>query len=692
MTDFEGKIALVTGAGAGLGRAYAEALAARGAKVVVNDLGTSRHGEGEEDKIADRVVDEITGAGGEAVANYDSVSDPEGAERMVDAAYDEFGGLDIVINNAGILRDKTLLKMEKEMWDAVIDVHMTGTFLVTRHALRRMTDAGEGGRIVNTTSYAGLKGNFGQTNYGGAKAGIAGFTRSLAMESKRDGITANCIAPMAKTRMTEDIDVVPDQFEPEDVVPLVLWLCSDEADGVTGRVFGAHGHHYFEYNVEMTPGVELDERWGIDEVGERFDEITEKADSGGGEGGGQVRELFSLLPEVFDADAAGDWEVAIAFEVEGTGTFGVEVADGVAEFIDGAPDDPDGKVTFDSAQTILDLAAGELSPEKAFMGGKISSDNMSVLMKFGDYFDLAEAGKQAAGALEDDGGDSSAEDTGPGPNPSAVGNKFKPSARFVEPADMVAYAKAVDDENPRYVGESGEEPQVGAPLLSVRPLFEALEEAIADDELDADLVNLVHGEQEMEFFDVLRPWDLVAPRGEIDSVVEKSSGWLVNVRQWLMRDGEKVVEANSGLFIRNPEASKSGKKGGDDDGGDERPEPVYTEQQVVGDDQPIRYAEASGDMNPIHTDRDVAKSAGFDDIILHGLCTMAFAARAAVDGVLDGEVEKLGRMKVRFAKPVLPGTELTTRIWEADGESDYAFDMVDEDGEQVLERGEVDVA
>ena len=688
-SSLDGKIALVTGAGGGIGRQYALALADEGARVVVNDLGTDRHGEGETTNLADTVVDEIADAGGTAVADYGSVADADDAEAMVDRAYDEFGGLDIVINNAGILRDKTLVNMDEEMWDQVMDVHLKGTFLVSRHAVRRMTDAGTEGRLINTTSYAGLKGNFGQTNYGAAKAGIAGFTRSLALEGQKYKVEVNAIAPIAKTRMTDDIDMVPEQYEPGDIVPLVLWLVSDDAAGVTGRIFGAHGNHYFEYNQETTPGVERDERWTIEDVGERFDDITEKASSGtDAEGGGQVRELFAMLPEVYDADSAGDWSATIAFVVEGTGTYGVEAADGKATFVDGAPDNPDGEVTFDSAETILDMAAGDLSPEKAFMGGKISADNMSLLMKFGDYFDLEAAGEMAAGKVSDDDADDDV-DTGPGPNPEAVGNKFKPSARFIKPEQMVAYAEAVDDTNPRYVGDDGNSPDVGAPLLAVRPMFEALEDALSDKQLDADLINLVHGQQEMTLYDVIRPWDLLAPRAEIASIEEKSSGWLVDVDQWLMRDGEKVAEATSGLYIRNPEAEGSSSRDNGADQDADRGEPIYTEEQVVADDQPIRYAKASGDMNPIHTDPDVAKAAGLPDIILHGLCTMAFGARAVVDGVLDGDVERLGRIKVRFAKPVLPGTELRTRIWEGD-DADFQFDMVDDDGNEVLTMGEVD--
>ena len=681
MGIFDGKVALVTGAGNGLGREYALALAAEGASVVVNDLGVNRHGDGES-KVADEVVAEIEKAGGKAVANYDSVSEKAGAEAMVDAAYDELGGLDIVINNAGILRDKTLVKMEEDMWDAVMAVHLKGTFLVSRHAVRRMIKAESGGRIINTTSYAGLKGNFGQTNYGAAKAGIAGFTRSLALEGRKFGITTNAIAPIAKTRMTEDIDMVPDAYGPADVMPLVLWLASDEAADVTGRVFGAHGHHYFEYNVEMTPGVELDKQWTISQVGEKFGDITAKAAAGGGEGSDEVRDLFAMLPEVFDADAAGGWKTSIAFEVQGTGTYGVEVADGTATFVDGSPDSPEGKVTFDSAATILDLAAGELSPEKAFMGGKISANNMNVLMKFAKCFDLQEAGKRLAGE-GDDAGEAKAKKSGPGPNPDAVGIKFKPKARFVEPEAMVAYAEAVDDKNERYLGD----PEVAAPLYAVGPLFEGLEAALADKTLDADLMRLVHGQQEMIFHDVLRPWDLVTPRAEITSVVEKSSGWLVDVHQKLYRDGELVVEAISGLFVKRPDApKKDGEKKAEEA---DRGTPVYTETQTVADDQPKRYAHASGDMNPIHLDANVARAAGLPNVILHGLCTMAFAARAVVDGVLDGRVEDLSRLKVRFARPVLPGDELETRIWEGSGDADFELEMVNQDGEKVLTLGEV---
>ena len=266
------KIAIVTGAGGGLGRAHARRLAEEGASVVVNDLGTSVHGDETGEDLADQVVAKIREAGGEAVANKQSVADPEGAESIVETALEAFGGLDIVVNNAGILRDKTLVKMTDEMWDAVMSVHLDGTFYVTRAAMRffQEQDRESGGRIVNTTSFAGLKGNFGQTNYGAAKAGITGLTRVVALEGERYGVTANAIAPLATTRMTEGIEAIPDEFDPEEISPLVAWLASDEAEDVTGRIFGAHGSHYFEYQMQTTPGVERDEGWAPEEVGEHF--------------------------------------------------------------------------------------------------------------------------------------------------------------------------------------------------------------------------------------------------------------------------------------------------------------------------------------------------------------------------------------------------------------------------------------
>ncbi len=258
----DGKVAVVTGAGGGIGRAHALAFAKEGAKVIVNDLGGARDGSGGGSQMADDVVAEIKAAGGEAAANYASVSTLEGAQAIVQSAVDAFGRIDILVNNAGILRDKSLLKMEEAMWDAVIAVHLKGTFAVSQAAARKMVEQGQGGRIINTSSTSGLIGQFGQANYGSAKAGIAGFTRVAAIELMKSSITVNAIVPIAFTRMTADLGMVPEELSPEKISPMVVYLASDLAAGVTGRIFGIQGNFLREYKMAMTDGVNKDE--GID--------------------------------------------------------------------------------------------------------------------------------------------------------------------------------------------------------------------------------------------------------------------------------------------------------------------------------------------------------------------------------------------------------------------------------------------
>jgi NAD(P)-dependent dehydrogenase (short-subunit alcohol dehydrogenase family) len=248
----EGKIAIVTGAGRGIGREHALSLASQGAKVVVNDLGGNVDGSGGDLSPAEQVVQEIKGMGGEAVANGDSVSDWAGAERLINTAIETFGDLNIVVNNAGILRDRMLFSMSEAEWDAVINVHLKGTFAPTRFACvywREQSKAGKpvSGRIINTTSVSGIYGNPGQTNYGAAKAGIASFTNIAALEMARYGVTVNAVAPVALTRMTEGLGPAPESDEdrekrsPRWIAPIVTWLASDEAAEVTGRIFEASG-------------------------------------------------------------------------------------------------------------------------------------------------------------------------------------------------------------------------------------------------------------------------------------------------------------------------------------------------------------------------------------------------------------------------------------------------------------------
>ena len=256
----DGKVAIVTGAGGGLGREHALLLAQEGAAIVVNDLGGARDGTGAGSAMADQVVDEIKLAGGEAVANYESVTSVEGGEKILKTALDAFDQVDILINNAGILRDKTLSKMEESEWDSVVAVHLKGTYCVTRPVFKHMKERGAGGVIVNTSSTSGLVGNFGQTNYGAAKAGIAGFTRCLALEGKKYNIRVWGLAPVAVTRMTEDLAGMGNEesraaMSPARVSPAVLYMVSDLSKDKTGRFLFAGGKRVAEIKIVMSDGL-----------------------------------------------------------------------------------------------------------------------------------------------------------------------------------------------------------------------------------------------------------------------------------------------------------------------------------------------------------------------------------------------------------------------------------------------------
>jgi NAD(P)-dependent dehydrogenase (short-subunit alcohol dehydrogenase family) len=279
MPSLEGKVAIVTGAGRGIGREHALALARAGASVVVNDRGGSLAGEGEDASPAQEVVNEIVAGGGHAVASYADVSDFDAAEQLIARAVDRYGGLDILVLNAGILRDRMLVNMTEEEWDAVIAVHLKGHFAPLRHAAaywRERAKAGEvvRGRVITTASPSGVFGNVGQVNYGAAKAGIAGLTLIAAQELERYGVTVNCLAPNARTRMTEEtfgeLAKPEDGFDPLDpgnMSPLVVALAADEAQDITGQCFFVWGG---AVNVlrpwEAGEAFVSEERWDADEL------------------------------------------------------------------------------------------------------------------------------------------------------------------------------------------------------------------------------------------------------------------------------------------------------------------------------------------------------------------------------------------------------------------------------------------
>ena len=655
MRLLEGKVAIVTGAGGGLGRSHALTLAAHGAKVVVNDPGVARDGSGGGTKMADTVVNEIKNAGGDAVANYDSVATTEGAENIIKTAVEAYGKVDILINNAGILRDKTLLNTTDDMWDLVMDVHMRGTFACTRAAAKIMREKGTGGRIINTTSVAGLKGNFGQANYSSAKAGIYGFTLTTAMELAKDKITVNAIAPLAKTRMTADIDSIPDDWKPEDVSNLICYLVSDKAADVNGRIIGVHGKHLFEYKMSLTDGKQNTKEWTFDEINEWIHTPEVKAEEKKFEASSDIKRLFDVLAQGFTAERAEGWESVIHFAVAPAGDWTATIKDKTCTVTPGKPANAKTVLAVDG-KTLLGVINGSINPNMAFLTGKMKTSNMQDLVKFSKVFHF----KKIAALMKGEAVDTKQPEAQPASLNKLIGKKFYGSAIVVHPDKISLYDTTVGDN--------------GSPIFPVTLSKELFFKLVKDPDFTADIARLVHGEQAMRFINPIKAWDVVSPRGEVITVEEKPSGQIIVFRQRIYCEGELMVEMDSTLFIRGESAgNKAPKPATSFDG-----EVFY--DTTIPSDLPAKYAVASGDDNLIHTDKSFAQSVGFKDVILHGLGTLAL-----VSNKLPKHMKSL---KVRFAKPVYPGDKISGKMKNVDGHVEFI--ATNDNGDVVLTNGVVE--
>ncbi len=399
---FSDQVAVITGAGAGLGKSYALELARRGAKVVVNDFGGARDGAGKGSATpADQVVKEIIDAGGAAIANYDDVSLAKGGGAIIQAALDAFGTVDILINNAGILRDKSFIKMTPENWRAVLDVHLKGAFNVTRPAFAVMKEKGYG-RIINTSSAAGLYGNFGQTNYAAAKMGLVGLMNTLKLEGEKYNVKINTIAPIAASRLTEDV-MPPDLFEkakPEFVLPLVVYLASDRCP-VSGNIYNAGMGFFNRAAVATGPGkvlVKGDRIPAVEDVATHIDEISILDDAGlysslneqvgdalaafdkpakkavetQSKGFGKVSEVFDAMPEAFDANAAKGVDVVFQYVISGPegGEWLCIIENGKCDVRSGTMENA-GCTLKISDTNFLDMMNGKLVPMQAYTSGKL---------------------------------------------------------------------------------------------------------------------------------------------------------------------------------------------------------------------------------------------------------------------------------------------------------------------------------
>ncbi|XP_042304608.1 peroxisomal multifunctional enzyme type 2 isoform X2 [Sceloporus undulatus] len=600
---FDGRVVLVTGAGGGLGRAYALAFAERGASVVVNDLGGDFKGHGKSSLAADKVVEEIRAKGGKAVANYDSV---EAGEKLVQTALDAFGRIDILINNAGILRDRSFTRISDEDWDIIHKVHLKGSFLVTRAAWNHMKNQ-KFGRIIMTSSGAGIYGNFGQANYSAAKLGLLGLANTLAVEGKKYNIHCNTIAPTAGSRLTQTImpqDML-DAFKPEYVSPLVLWLCHESCQENSGL---------FEVGAGWIGKLRWERSLGA---------IVRQKN-------------HPMTPEA----VRNKWEKICDFD---TANHPRTIQESVSMLND----------------VLSQIESQDVSPNP-------TSYSTSA---FSTGFDPA----------------------------NAIGKKLPPITYEYTYLQPILYALGVgmstkDPDHLKFLFEGNEEfcclPSFGV-IPAQASMFEGGLTNIPG--LSFDFTKMLHGEQYLELYKPLPTSGKLTSEATVADILDKGSGAVILLDVHTYSGKDLVCYNQFSVFIvgaggfggkRSSEKSKVTVNPPN-----RPPDAVATDVTTV--DQAALYR-LTGDRNPLHIDPSFAALGGFKKPILHGLCSFGFAARHVLKHFANNDVTKFKAIKIRFAKPVVPGETLQTEMWK-EGNRIYIQTKIKETGNIAIAGAYVDL-